>query len=113
MSRQNSDFGRFELRFNQETNAELLLAEFIDGREMPGKAIALAVNHRLEALPLDFRRQFRGSTSRAHCHRFGRDGNSRNALFAEKRLLLSVEFTILLTQNKTEDECQRTRARGR
>ena len=65
MSRQNSDFGRFELRFNQETNAELLLAEFIDGREMPGKAIALAVNHRLEELPLVLRRQFRSSASLA------------------------------------------------
>ena len=79
---------------------------------MLGKAIALAVNHRLEVLPLDFRRQFRGSTSRAHCHRFGRDGNTMNTLFVKKRLLLSVEFTILLTQNKTEDECQRHEQEG-
>ena len=30
----------------------------------------------------------------------------------EKRLLLSVEFTILLTQNKTENECQRHEQKG-
>ena len=35
-----------------------------------------------------------------------------NTLFAEKRLLLSVELTILLAQNKTEDECQRDEQEG-
>ena len=96
MSRQNGNFGGFELRFYEETNAEFLLAELIDGRETLGKAIALAVNHLLELLPLAFRRQFRRSTSLAHCHRFGRDFNSMDTLFVEKVLLLSVEFTILL-----------------
>ncbi|MBQ7526676.1 MAG: hypothetical protein IJT11_02985 [Bacteroidaceae bacterium] len=35
-----------------------------------------------------------------------------NTRFVEKRLLLSVELTILLTQNKTEDECQRHEQEG-
>ena len=35
-----------------------------------------------------------------------------NTLFVEKRLLLLVEFVILLTQNKTEDECQRHEQEG-
>ena len=59
------DLSSIDYVFSWLGNAELLLAEFIDGREMPGKAIALAVNHRLEALPLAFRRQFRSSASLA------------------------------------------------
>ena len=62
VSRQNGNFGGFELRFNEETNAEFLLAEFIDGREMLGKAITMAIYHRLEALPLAFRRCFLSRT---------------------------------------------------
>ena len=65
MSRQDGDFGGFELCFYEETDAKFLPAQFIDGREMLGKAITMAVYHRLKALPLAFRRQFRRSTSLA------------------------------------------------
>ncbi len=62
MYRQDGDFGGLETCLNEETDAEFLLAEFIDGREMLGKAITLAVNHLLELLPLIFRRCFQSRT---------------------------------------------------